>query len=68
MDEKLLGNMGNNPLKSISDFVMTLTDLKFSGRLIICLDFYQGGIRSASRTLEESLTVSGTACSKPNPD
>ncbi len=60
--------MSNNVLQILSDYVVNLTSLKFSGRLIICLDFYEGGIRSATRTLEESLTVTGTTCGKPNPD
>jgi hypothetical protein len=60
--------MSENVLQSLSNYVVSLTELKFSGRLIICLDFYEGGIRSAVRTLEESLTVSGTTCGKPNPD
>jgi hypothetical protein len=59
--------MSDNILQTLSDYVVSLTDIKFSGRLIICLDFYEGGIRSATRTLEESLTAT-LSCSKPNPD
>lgn len=60
--------MSNNVLQVLSDFVVNLTDIKFSGRLIICLDFYEGGIRSATRTLEESLTATVVSCREPNPE
>lgn len=60
--------MSFDVLKNLSDYVVNLTSLKFTGRLIVCLDFHEGGIRGATRTLEESLTVSGTICGKPNPD
>jgi hypothetical protein len=60
--------MSNQILKSLSDYVVNLTTLKFTGRLIVCLDFYKGGVRGVTRTLEESLTVTATTCGKPNPD
>ncbi len=64
-----MAKMRDDVLKSLSDYVVNLTSLKFSGRLTITLDFYQGGIRCATRTLEESLSVSGIVrCAEPTPD
>jgi len=60
--------MSNHVLQKLSDYVVSLTDLKFTGRLIVSLDFYQGGIRCASRTVEENLSIATDSCTEPNPD
>jgi hypothetical protein len=59
--------LNSDPLKKVANYVVHLTDLEFTGRLIITLDFYQGGIRCASQSIEQSLSVS-TTCVEPIPD
>lgn len=42
-------------VNKILDIIKYLTVKKFTGRLTLCFEFYQGGIRDAKKAIEERI-------------